>query len=348
MNVHEPVLDAALQFFIVTGETDPVIDFRLLPESKTRLERDASGVGLQRRFKVRGTLVEIAKLLIKRNDEGDAVFFTVNETDGNGAGKKNIVRARCLVLDLDDALLPRKWRIQPHLIVETSPGKHHVYWAINPTEDIAAYENISRRLAAKYQGDENVCDASHIFRVATFLHHKRKPFRSRIVWSHPRPDELEFDRLSLSDFEWLPELEKLAKEASRPADGLLTERLAEEILSHLEVEKFDSNKSWFELAASLHDACAGDPAVRDAFLGWCATDSKYSAEYHEMNNLRRWESLRTDKDRRKTVGTLFMLCRAHGVPDRISAKLIRKPVEFDPLPDDEAEFEGEPEVMFLR
>ena len=79
-----------------------------------------------------------------------------------------MVAARCIVLDLDHAPLPDRFTVEPHLILETSPGKHQCSFTLERTTDLAAEEDVSRRMAAHYGGDPAVCDATHVFRVAGF------------------------------------------------------------------------------------------------------------------------------------------------------------------------------------
>ena len=79
-----------------------------------------------------GSLDEHAETLIELNRQGAAVCVTMNETDFRGTKKGNIKRVRALVADLDGAPLDpaRDCRLRPHIIVETSPGRYHVYWLV--------------------------------------------------------------------------------------------------------------------------------------------------------------------------------------------------------------------------
>ena len=122
-----------------------------------------------------GTLSDLAELLINKNKSGNAIFLAVNETDGQGRKKENFVAGRALVLDLDGTPLPDKWIVEPHLIVETSPGRFQCFFVIERTMNIAAVEDASRRLAAFYGGDLNVCDISHIFRGLPDFSPKARP-----------------------------------------------------------------------------------------------------------------------------------------------------------------------------
>ena len=66
------------------------------------------------------------------------------------------------------------------------PGANH---------ELAAVEDVSRRMAAHYGGDPAVCDATHVFWFAEFIHQKGKLHCVRIVSAN------EFDPpRKLSDF----------------------------------------------------------------------------------------------------------------------------------------------------
>ena len=82
--------------------------------------------------KLRGTLLQQRHALQTASVDGAEVFFMVNETDGNGQTKQNVTSVRALFADLDGTPLRNIKRIpiEPHLVVETSPGKFHVYWLI--------------------------------------------------------------------------------------------------------------------------------------------------------------------------------------------------------------------------
>src|SRR5262249_37664930 len=71
--------------------------------------------------------------LMEANSKYAGVFVTINSTDGYGRTKKNVTAVRALMLDLDDGkpLDPvLRCPLKPHIIVETSPGNHHVLWRV--------------------------------------------------------------------------------------------------------------------------------------------------------------------------------------------------------------------------
>jgi hypothetical protein len=134
-----------------------------------------------------GTLAEHAVTLAALNTRGAGVFVMVNEGDGEGRSKANVVRVRALFVDLDGAPLEpvKAGPLAPHCIVETSPGRWHAYWRLAdcPLQD---FTPLQRALAARFNADSKVCDLARVMRVPGFDHCKREPFRSRIVEYHER------------------------------------------------------------------------------------------------------------------------------------------------------------------
>ena len=138
----------------------------------------------------------------------------VNETDGNGQTKQNVTSVRALFADLDGTPLRNIKRIpiEPHLVVETSPGKFHVYWLIQNVP-LATFSTLQQQLAAIVGSDPAVSDLPRIMRVPGTWHHKAKPFRARIDQINAAP------RLSYSQIKSVlaDALQESAAPAAMPA-----------------------------------------------------------------------------------------------------------------------------------
>ena len=133
-------------------------------------------------MKYRGTIGELQPTLQKRNAQGMGVFYSVNESDGHGVKTANIKAVRVVQLDLDETAPPDVWAIEPHMLMQSSPGA--------PSSDIldqivarlrTSADTATKRMAFKFGGDPNVTDRAEVFRMPGFLHQKAKPFLSRIV-----------------------------------------------------------------------------------------------------------------------------------------------------------------------
>jgi hypothetical protein len=332
ISAHDPRFDfdAAARFIeMARASAEEIMEFRTLPESPEAKRRFGDLTPDERTKKRRnypGRLSDLASRLQRRNKSGHAIFVALNEFDGNGRKKENLVAAHVLPLDLDGAPLPKTWQIPPHWIQETSPGRYQCFFVIERTTDIAAVEDISRRLAAYYDGDPAVCDATHVFRVPGFYHQKGKPSQVRAIL------ENDFDPpRHLSDFDFLPELPKRGVAAKPSGIGVLCMELAEEILDQLDVLKFSDNASWLSLGMALHASAGGDTGVRDAFLDW--SEQAFEKEYSRDANLARWNSFRLDKPSLQGVGTLLKICREHNVHASVLRK-VAAAADFKALADE--------------
>lgn len=135
-----------------------------------------------------GKLDDHADVLTRAQRAGCGVYIVVNQTDGKGRRASNIVRVRAVFVDLDGEPLPKEWPLTPHLVIESSPGRYHVYWFLDPTDDLDAWADTQARLAAFYGGDPKMTDAPRVLRLAGFWHLKGKPFQTRIVSAVPLAD----------------------------------------------------------------------------------------------------------------------------------------------------------------
>lgn len=133
-------------------------------------------------------------------------FFTVGVTDGSGYRRaENMVAPRALFIDLDRPETSQAaldfWIKQercPSAIVNTSPGKYHLYWLIESGLDWATYTHYQKFLAIQTNArfgektaDETVCDPPRIMRLPGSLHHKAAPYQGSVVSFNGRRYSLE-------------------------------------------------------------------------------------------------------------------------------------------------------------
>jgi hypothetical protein len=339
---------------ILTGERDPVMDFRCVderPDSKARVAAWRATPPDERapmRFNFRGKPSVLFPRLRKRNGEGWAIYYSVNRTDGEGRKRANMIAARALAIDLDGAPLPTEWRIPPHLILESSPGKFQCLWAINETTDFDAHRGMMLRLAAFYGGDRSVADVTRVLRLPGFLHQKRKPFRSRII-EHADPAEVEFGRLDFSDFDWLPPLPERERTAHEDDGHTITCEQLAEFFAHLPAHGFGGGESqyadWLKVGMAAHKATGGLGV--DEWLAWCATDPRYNDDDSQEIAADKWLGFDSDRESGVGVGTLYHFGKLHGVPLAILAKLFPRNTAAEDFADDREDFkdsDDEPEA----
>lgn len=131
-----------------------------------------------------GSLDEHLPILLDLNAKGAGIFFTVNQTDLRGRKQENIKAVRAVFVDLDGSPLEpvQNAALPPHLIVESSPGRFHVYWKIINL-DLPHFKIVQKALAGRFNGDGAVCDLSRTMRLPGFSHQKREVFLTKVLQS---------------------------------------------------------------------------------------------------------------------------------------------------------------------
>ncbi len=74
--------------------------------------------------------------------------------------------------DTDGAPLEPLKVLEPHIIVQSSPGKWHVYWLVDVDFPLDMFTPIQKAIAAKYGTDDKVNDLSRVMRLPDFYHCK--------------------------------------------------------------------------------------------------------------------------------------------------------------------------------
>lgn len=152
----------------LTGSTNAVMDFRVIHD------RDKGAQAYNRR----GTLANCWPWLCAMNDQGFGCFFVVAELDGAGCKMPNVRALRAVYTDHDspDAAqrleVARKWTPAPSFFVESSPGRFHIYWKVEPFTDTARFTTVQRKLSALFNSDPKVSDATRVLRLSGTVHRK--------------------------------------------------------------------------------------------------------------------------------------------------------------------------------
>lgn len=180
------------------------LDYRHEQETGERYKRGESPHRrLNRSF--RGYGDKQHALLTDLNAKGAAVFMTINADDGqSGRGKppatKNITRVRAVFVDLDEngetgKKLVEACELEPHLIVNTSPGRFQAYWLTNDVP-LGEFSALQRAIACRFGGDQSVNDLSRIMRVPGMLHNKAStPHLARVIAARPASPLYSHDQL---------------------------------------------------------------------------------------------------------------------------------------------------------
>ena len=138
--------------------------------------------------------VDIIRGLEKLNELGAGIFVCINETDGHKRKAENVIKIRSCYADFDnpDKRLP-EFKLEPSMIVETSPKKYHVYW-FSDNINIECFKQLQEGIIYKYKSDGAVKDPSRTMRVPGFFHNKRNRYMSNVV--HYTGNKYDFGLLS--------------------------------------------------------------------------------------------------------------------------------------------------------
>jgi putative DNA primase/helicase len=168
-----PDLLQAERFLTLLAE-DELVTFQTFDDSKLK-RRELARI-------LHGTLAEHGAELLRLNTAGAGVFFTVNETNLKGREATDIIRVRALFADLDGAPLESVLAcgLEPHVIIESSPGRWHAYWLVRGLA-LSQFTDVQKAIIAKFNSDVKVHDLSRVMRLPGFFHKKGAPFLTHIV-----------------------------------------------------------------------------------------------------------------------------------------------------------------------
>ncbi len=181
-----PNLDQARQFLNLVAADTP-ITFQTFDDHKGREDRRLIKV-------LHGPFDDHADNLARLNRQGAGIFYMVNEGDGvvrPGANTcrtaANVTRVRAHFVDLDEAPVDLSAVLAapeaPHVIVESSVRKYHVYWLVDgcPLEQ---FSEVQKALIGRFGGDKVIHDLPRVMRVPGFWHQKEEPFQVRVAYQN--------------------------------------------------------------------------------------------------------------------------------------------------------------------
>lgn len=123
----------------------------------------------------------------KKQGDGCGIYIMVNAGDGKGRKAENVVAVRALFIDLDGAPMePVVNQLKPHIIVESSSGRYHLYWKVADCP-LERFTELQKAIALKYDGDKACVDLCRVLRVPGFWHLKGEPFMTRLLEVNEQP-----------------------------------------------------------------------------------------------------------------------------------------------------------------
>lgn len=156
--------------------------------------------------------------------------------------KANIKTSQVIWADLDDCT-PDLMRIEPTVVLETSPKRYQAFWMLKAPAHALDVENINKRIAyahADEGADRSGWDLTQYLRIPLTKNHKRLPEINDIKMS--AKVELKYD---LSDFEAYPQVEG-AEVLEVPFPKTLPDKTGTEILESVKTSVHPKVWSFFE------------------------------------------------------------------------------------------------------
>jgi RecA-family ATPase len=178
--------DEARKFLHVIDSRTERFTFQTFDDSKDRRDRSLTHT-------FHGTLDEHFPTLLNLNLRGAGVFVTINSTNFQERTTECIDEVRCYFADFDGASPNNLQRLalQPHIIVETSPGKYQAFFNIEDAPlNAEHFKRTQLNLATLFNSDSSVCDLPRVMRLPGFLHQKNPaiPFAARIARDNSQAD----------------------------------------------------------------------------------------------------------------------------------------------------------------
>lgn len=174
-----PDHNMANRFFeVLTGGKDEAITFQFFTDNKAAILKGRKDPLARHTHKNRP--IDFG-FVDKKQAKGCGVWVMVNEGDGKGRSAKNVVKVRALFIDLDGSpWQPAVAALKPHMRVESSPGRWHLYWLVDDCP-LGQFKPLQQAIAKKFDGDKSCCDLPRVLRVPGFYHLKNQPVMTTLV-----------------------------------------------------------------------------------------------------------------------------------------------------------------------
>ena len=223
-----------------------------------------------------GTYEYCTEVLTSKNASGAGIFVVINQ---GGHKDGDITRVRYVFADTDGAPLdPLTDALKPHMVIESSPGKYHVYWRVSDCLP-AQFQTIQRAIAVKFCTDKVISNTSRVMRLPGYFHQKATPFQVRLISSKPDlatytlAEIIDGLGLNISPHQTVTPQTSLAAQAMasihKPRTASLQDmNSVEEMLPYL--EPFEDYERWIKVGFMLADEFG--EGGRDLFLRWSRGD----------------------------------------------------------------------------
>lgn len=306
-----PNFTEAKQFLSVVA-SEGNITFQTFGDKKKRTDRRLSKI-------LHGSIEEKYKELDWLNKTGAGVFFMVNRGDGKGRKAENVIGVRAIFIDLDEegaSKLEEIYRFKtggPRIVVESSPGKYHVYWLIDGDLPLDCFSLLQKHFAGRFGGDSAVSDLPRVMRVPGFYHQKGTPFQTRIIYDNSVAQPLPVGIL-IEKAKALFSSEETVTVGSRNSLNsdfqviASPQGLTPQLLDALQRINPHPYAEWLKIGMALHHETGGN---EDGLAQWIKWSSK-AENFDEAECRVKYASFGKYTGDKVTAGTIFDLAKKEG------------------------------------
>lgn len=289
-------VEVAKQFLTLLDPTAEAFTFQALDDSKENPGRTSNPFNCN--------LDEAMGQIAIFPDSG--IFVTINQTNLHGSRTEDIRSIRAVFADADTvgfdySTMAKK--LPPHCVIESSPGKRHIYWMIEGNFPLDKFTPIQTAIARQYGTDPAVSNVSRIMRLPGSTHQKGNPFQTRIIEINSDMPRYSTDDI-INGLELIlpPPVVKALPKKPRNEPPAKTQSA----LDKLPIDVIRNRESWFKIGCALHHEFEGS---EEGFKLWDTWSQKTPDVYGGTEAT--WNSFKRDEDG-ITIRTLYKMASENG------------------------------------
>ena len=302
------LLDGDCQTFIFArGDDDKARRNRLIAEA--RASGGAKPILWEHRW---GSLASLRDWIEERQEHGWGVFVSVQAMRAARCVKGELTYIRAVFAEMDIGEPLKPWPLEPSMIVETSPGRCHVYWLVLLDDPISPdeFDGIEMCLVETYGSDPDAKDRARRLRLPGSWNVKagRPPHQVRII----RETGARYSRAELLAAFPRPSDRKPAAAAARrpkwagkagPVLNRFVGRNSDGPLSAISADRYGD---WLKVGMALHAETNGGAEGLTLWDAWSATSEKWGQGVCED----KWNSFTANLG--ITGGTIYSMAEERG------------------------------------
>ncbi len=262
-------------FIFARGDDDKERRKRLIAEAK-QSGRPPPGLWEHRR----GSHVSTQPWLQEKQRDGWGVFVAVQAMRGAKCRLSDVAYIRCVFAEMDIGEPLKPYPLEPSMIIESSPGKYHVYWLVSPEEPINAdeFNGIEMRLVETYGSDPDCKDRARRLRLPGTWNVKpgRPPHLVKLI----HESGARYSKADLLEAFPPPRKRKPSSSKKRPLLGVpprgLDRFVGQQKDGPLASISPDAYGDWLRVGMALHAETNGGADGLALWDGWSAQSEKWS------------------------------------------------------------------------